>query len=518
MIREGKIAGRAVLLAGQPGTGKTAIAMGIAQALGEDTPFTALAASEIFSMEMSRTEALTQFFRRSIGVRIMEETEIIEGEVVEIQVDTVAPGAGGGGGGGGGGGRPAAAAPAGGEKVGKLTLKTTEMETVYDLGAKMIESMTKEKVTAGDVITIDKATGRVSKLGRSFTRSRDYDAMGPATRFVQCPEGELQKRKEVVHMVTLHDIDVINSRSQGFLALFAGDTGEIKQEVRAPPPPFPPRGARGPQALTAPPPPSPSPPKHPQVREQIDAKVAEWREEGKATIVPGVIFIDEVHMLDIECFSWLNRALESDLAPVLVCATNRGITTIRGTHYKSPHGMPLDLLDRCLIIPTQPYTEKEIKAILQIRCEEEDVEMAAEALDLLTRIAKETSLRYAMHMIMTAALCCKQRKGTEVELADVRKVYGMFSDLRRSTQYLIEYNKQCVCTPPPPLPPETQQRATPGNPSPPPAPLTPPHTRTLLPGSCLTSCCSPRRQRRKRAAAAAAAAAAWRREASNIFT
>jgi len=170
--------------------------------------------------------------------------------------------------------------------------------------------------------------------------------------------------------------------------------------------------------------------------------VAEGREEGKATIVPGVIFIDEVHMLDIECFSWLNRALESDLSPVLVCATNRGITTIRGTHYKSPHGMPLDLLDRCIIIPTSPYSEKEIKAILQIRCEEEDVEMAGDALDLLTRIAKETSLRYAMHMIMTGALCCKQRKGAEVEVADIRKVYGMFSDLRRSTQYLIEYNKQ----------------------------------------------------------------------------
>ena len=49
---------------------------------------------------------------------------------------------------------------------------------------------------------------------------------------VQCPEGELQKRKEVVHVVSLHEIDVINSRSQGFLALFAGDTGEIKSEVR----------------------------------------------------------------------------------------------------------------------------------------------------------------------------------------------------------------------------------------------------------------------------------------------
>lgn len=121
---QGKIAGRAVLLAGQPGTGKTAIAMGMAQALGEDVPFTMLAASEIYSLEMSKTEALTQVrlrmtecgcgeqqtarqrmlrnagkaftrsparphtrthtqaFRRSIGVRIKEETEMIEGAPV----------------------------------------------------------------------------------------------------------------------------------------------------------------------------------------------------------------------------------------------------------------------------------------------------------------------------------------------------------------------------------------------------------------------------------------------------
>ncbi|XP_045148359.1 ruvB-like 2 [Echinops telfairi] len=70
MIREGKIAGRAVLVAGQPGTGKTAIAIGMAQALGPDNPSTAIAGSETFSLEMSRTEALTQAFRRSIGVRI----------------------------------------------------------------------------------------------------------------------------------------------------------------------------------------------------------------------------------------------------------------------------------------------------------------------------------------------------------------------------------------------------------------------------------------------------------------
>jgi len=59
----------------------------MAQSLGPDVPFTAIAASEVFSLSMSKTEALTQAFRRSIGVRIKEETEIIEGQVVEIQVD-----------------------------------------------------------------------------------------------------------------------------------------------------------------------------------------------------------------------------------------------------------------------------------------------------------------------------------------------------------------------------------------------------------------------------------------------
>ena len=354
--------------------------------IGEDTPFTTIAGSEIFSLEMSKTEALTQAFRRSIGVRIMEETELIEGEVVEIQVD-----------------EPTAS----GEKSGRLTLCTTEMETVYDLGAKMIEALQKEKITAGDVITIDKASGKISKLGRSFTKSRDYDAMGPQTRFVQCPEGELQKRKEVVHTVSLHEIDVINSRQQGFLALFAGDTGEIKAEVR----------------------------------EQIDLKVAEWREEGKATVVPGVLFIDEVHMLDIECFSWLNRALESELAPVLIIATNRGFAKIRGTSYKSPHGIPIDLLDRLMIIPTGPYSEAEVQRILEIRAEEEDVEMNKDALDLLTKIGMETSLRYAIQMITVSSLCCSKRKGTEVNVEDIKRVYSLFVDVKRSTQFLMEYQR-----------------------------------------------------------------------------
>jgi RuvB-like protein 2 len=66
-------------------------------------------------------------------------------------------------------------------------------------------------VQSGDVIAIDKASGKISKLGCSFARSCDYDAVGPQNKFVQCLNGELRKWKEVVHVVTLHEIDVINN-------------------------------------------------------------------------------------------------------------------------------------------------------------------------------------------------------------------------------------------------------------------------------------------------------------------
>ncbi|KAK9476345.1 TIP49 C-terminus-domain-containing protein [Lipomyces japonicus] len=389
MIKEGRIAGRAVLIAGPPSTGKTAIAMGIAQSLGEDVPFTMVAGSEIFSLEMSKTEALTQAFRKSIGVRIKEESEIIEGEVVEIQIDR---------------------SLTGGNKQGKLTIKTTDMETVYDLGNKMIDSLSKEKVLAGDVIAIDKATGNITKLGRSYARARDYDAMGAETKFVQCPEGEIQKRKETTHTVSLHEIDVINSRTQGFLALFSGDTGEIRSEVR----------------------------------DQINGKVGEWKEEGKADICPGVLFIDEVHMLDIECFSYINRALEDDLAPVVVMATNRGISRTRGTNYKSPHGLPVDLLDRVIIISTSSYSGEEIKQILNIRAQEEEVELSADSLEVLAKIGSETSLRYAANLIAVSHLVAAKRKSAVVDVEDVKRSYALFLDKDRSVEYLSQYSNKFI--------------------------------------------------------------------------
>merc|ERR1712137_1325797 len=102
-----------------------------------------------------------------------------------------------------------------------------------------------------------------------------------------------------------------------------------------------------------------------KLRKKINKVVNKYIDEGIAELVPGVLFIDEVHMLDIQCFTYLHRALESRIAPIVVFATNRGNCTVRGTDdVVSSHGIPKDLLDRLLIIKTLPYSQEEMTQII----------------------------------------------------------------------------------------------------------------------------------------------------------
>ena len=116
-------------------------------------------------------------------------------------------------------------------------------------------------------------------------------------------------------------------------------------------------------------------------------------------------------MLDIECFTYLHRALESPLAPIVIFATNRGRCQIRGTEILSPHGMPLDLLDRIMIIRTLPYGMEDMvevnshsiyqqrifillfAQILRIRAKVEHINVADDSLQTLAEIGNVSTLR-----------------------------------------------------------------------------------------------------------------------------
>ena len=68
LIKSRKFSGRALLLVGAPGTGKTALALGVSHELGVKVPFCPMVGSEVYSAEVKKTEVLAEAFRRAIGV------------------------------------------------------------------------------------------------------------------------------------------------------------------------------------------------------------------------------------------------------------------------------------------------------------------------------------------------------------------------------------------------------------------------------------------------------------------
>merc|ERR1712205_157401 len=258
--------------------------------------------------------------------------------------------------------------------MGMIGSKTTKGSKTLKLAPQIYESMGKEKVSIGDVIYIEANTGSAKRVGRSDAYATEFDL--EADEYVPIPKGEVHKKKEVVQDVTLHDLDMANAKPQGGQDI----TSVMGQFMK-------PRKTEVTEKL----------------RTEINKVVNRYIDQGVAELVPGVLFIDEVHMLDIECFTYLNRALESSLSPIIVFATNRGVCTIRGTEIVSPHGMPVDLLDRMVIVRTLGYSVDEIVQVISIRAQTENLEMEQEAIELLGEIGQNTSLRYVVQLMTPAS-------------------------------------------------------------------------------------------------------------------
>lgn len=399
MIKEGKLSGKCMILAGPPGTGKTAIAVAISRELGENVPFIQMSGSEIYSAERKKTEVLIEAIRKCIGVEIHEMRKVYEGELTSVDIRTAPHPY-----------NPYQKIP---ESV-RLTLRTTDEEKTIEAGQSIAQQIIAEGISEGHVIQIDAETGRVANLGLSLEsiKGKTYDV--DTTRKVPKPNGKVLKEKEFVYTLTLNDLDELNAkqRSGGFISLLFGsaESKEIDTEVRM----------------------------------AVDQQVKEWVDSGKAFIHPGVLFIDDSHLLDLEAFSFLGRAMESELVPIIILATNRGIARIRGTDVKSPLGFPIDLLDRSVIITTQPYDAESIKEILRIRSEEEKIKLDDKAIERLAEVGEKTSLRYAVQLLSLAAQNAKATKKSKVTIEDVERVDDLFMDVVEAAEYLRKYEERLM--------------------------------------------------------------------------
>ncbi|KAM3128260.1 RuvB-like protein 1 [Paramecium bursaria] len=391
LIKAKKMAGRALLMAGPPGTGKTAIALAIAQELGSKVPFCPMVGSEVYSAEVKKTEVLMENFRRAIGLRIKETKEVWEGEVTELKTEEKDDQTGYG------------------KTISSvvITLKTSKGSKTLKLDPSIHENLTREKVFIGDVIYIEANSGNVKRVGRCDVYNSEYDL--EAEEYVPLPKGDVHKKKEIVQDVTLHDLDVANAKPAGghdFISLMSQINKQKKTDITD------------------------------KLRGEINKVVSKYIDQGVAELVPGVLFIDEVHMLDIESFTFLNRALESTLAPIVILATNRGQSQIRGTEMISPHGLPIDLLDRLLIIRTTAYNLEDIVKILLIRVQTESLKINAEALELLGQIGNETSLRFAILLLTPANILALTSGRDEIIREDVEEVKHLFLHAKQSAKIL----------------------------------------------------------------------------------
>ncbi|KAJ1503067.1 RuvB-like protein 1 [Coelomomyces lativittatus] len=401
LIRTKKMAGRALLLAGPPGSGKTAIALAISHELGAKVPFCPMVGSEVYSSEIKKTEVLMENFRRAIGLRIKEIKEVYEGEVSELLPQETEN-------------------PLGGyaKTVSHviLSLKTVKGTKQLKLDPSIYEGLQREKVAIGDVIYIEANSGAVKKVGRSDAYATEYDL--EAEEYVPLPKGEVHKKKEIIQDVTLHDLDVANAKPQGgqdILSMVNQLSKPKKTEITD------------------------------KLRKEINKVVNKYIDQGVAELVPGVLFIDEVHMLDIECFTYLNRALESTLSPIVIFATNRGICTVRGTDdVTSPHGIPLDLLDRLMIIRTQPCTLDEMMIIISIRAKTEGIQLSNEAITHLAELGNHSSLRYIMQLLTPAKILATINGREEVHVNDIVESSSLFLDSKSSAKYLTEHESQFI--------------------------------------------------------------------------
>lgn len=191
--------------------------------------------------------------------------------------------------------------------------------------------------------------------------------------------------------------------------------------------------------------------------------VNKYIDQGIAELVPGVLFIDEVHMLDLETFTYLHKSLESPIAPIVIFATNRGRCVIRyasqsvefrklflkmvfifsGTDdILSPHGIPLDLLDRLMIIRTLPYGLEEIEQIIKLRVQIEGLQIDDDALTSLSEIGNTSTLRYAVQLLTPAYQMCKVNGRTQITKEDISDVTALFLDAKRSAKHLSEKNNK----------------------------------------------------------------------------
>lgn len=344
--------GQTFLIRGPSGCGKTAL---IADLYKEQYLINSISAVELQSFNLSKAEAVTQAVRKSIRLRIKEIIKVIEGEITNLTSS-------------------------------KLSLKTLDMESTFEIGDKMLQEIQKEKIVIGDVVRIIKERGKIIKLGISASKM-DSEFIGDILS-VPCPEGEMFKTIEDVQLMTLHDIDCLNNKTHGYLEIYNGETGEISSEVR----------------------------------KEVNKRVKKWILEEKVVLERGLLIIDNVQILHKDYFYLFNNSIEFTFDPVILMIENFTDTLQSST----------GLLSSAFVINVDQINDNDLKDVIRAHIETENVDFDSNVLDYLNDLALSYGINYAINIIDLYVVKSLKQANTKIALEEVKTLVGLFLDVNRA--------------------------------------------------------------------------------------
>jgi RuvB-like protein 2 len=375
-----------IIVIGNQETGKTSLSIGIAMSINKSTPFIALNGSELNISAVSRIETITQFIRKTIGIIFHSESFLIEGEIVDIEINKD-------------------------EKkrsqfYAKLILKTEEIQTTFKIGEKLYTTILQNTIKKGDRIIINKEKNSVEKI--NLGHIENYENKRHQLNTIKI--GNLEKYEVHEHIITLHELDLLNSNSKSSISkFFTNDLKEISNEIR----------------------------------EKIDRIMIKWQINKKIKLIKGILLIDEANLLDTESFAYLNKYIEGFISPSIILSANNSNLNLSGTQFKSPYGIPIDFLDRFLVVQTSSYSCNEIENILKLRAKEEMLLVDDEAYKLLIKIGIECGIRYSIY-VMCISIIVSTGGFTNINYKDIKKSFMMFVDRDRFTRYTKKLKRLCI--------------------------------------------------------------------------
>lgn len=288
-------------------------------------------------------KTINKLMRSAYSIIFKEKLRIVEGEVIGITANS-------------------------------LTLKTVDMESVFDIGIRIKSELEREKVCIGDIIKVYKDSGFAVKLGRSAVQKTDFNSS--LIPVLQLPEGECFKTEDTETDITLDQLDIINSSENGAANLCSGiyvcDN----------------------------------------IQEEINKKVSKWKKEDKITVDKGIVIIEDSEMLSESVLQIICAYKNKEYCPLIIFEVNG-----KNEIFKN-------ISKNIFKIKLTPLNKEKIMQIIKMRIEMANVILEEGAIEHIINIAETYGITYSINILN---MCISRKILTVSECKRITDLFKPFS-------------------------------------------------------------------------------------------